>query len=54
MNVMSIRPSEHMRTELKKIAKAKRLTVNALVITIIDDFLQRVQNKESSKDREEV
>ena len=42
MNVMSIRPPEELRRELKRYAQKKGFTVNQLVVQILWDWLAKI------------
>jgi len=46
--MMTTRPPEELREALKAIAKTRGLTVNALVISIFWDFVERNKKGEQS------
>lgn len=43
--IMSVRPPEALRDKLKAIAEKKGLTVNALVISIFWDFVEKTSKE---------
>ena len=46
-STMTVRPTEKLREALKSIAKNRGLTVNALVISILWDFVKKTGKEDN-------